>query len=129
MDDYSDHEKHFDDLLEVVFTAYRMMARLFDALPIPIRLDPRVDEWDGPQLKAAILALDRVRRTLIDDQPIREDDKGPMKTMILDWITAFELCASTAATGADPWRVDAIDWTCERVSNNLLALAQRYLDG
>ncbi|MEV1079892.1 hypothetical protein AB0I98_16845 [Streptomyces sp. NPDC050211] len=114
MADHDNYRERLVALMEGLLGLYAYMQGLFEELPLPVTLrdfEPADDE-DTPS--QALLALNRVRQ-LIEDEPISERDKRAFEHLILDWFTAYELLVITRLAGPAPWRLDAAEFSLNRV--------------
>ncbi|MEU9149187.1 hypothetical protein AB0D59_01205 [Streptomyces sp. NPDC048417] len=114
MADHDNDRERFVTLMEGLVGAYVYIQALLADLPLPIAIpdfEP-VGEEDGPA--TALLSLNRVRQ-LIEDEPIEVKTQRAYEHLVLDWLTAYELLVITRLAGPAPWRLDAVEFSINRV--------------
>ncbi|WP_217545589.1 hypothetical protein [Streptomyces sp. GbtcB6] len=115
MADHDNHRERFLTLMEGLVGAYVYIQALLADLPLPIAVpdfEPVDEEEDGPV--TALLSLNRVRQ-LIEDEPIEVKIQRAYEHLVLDWLTAYELLVITRLAGPAPWRLDAVEFSINRV--------------
>ncbi|MGW4728875.1 hypothetical protein ACWEQC_06790 [Streptomyces shenzhenensis] len=114
MTDHDNYRERLLTLMEGLVGAYVYIQALLKDLPIPVIIpdfEP-VDDEDGP--RTALLSLNRVRQ-LIEDEPIADTTQRAYEHLVLDWLTAYELLVITRLAGPAPWRLDAAEFSLNRV--------------
>lgn len=95
---------------------YKVMAKLFAELPVPISLP------ESPLTEAAseigLLALDRAQRHLIPDLPVTDEAKYMLQQVVLEWLTAWEMSMLLRDGGFTkaPWRLEVLEYALDRMS-------------
>ncbi|MYW48867.1 hypothetical protein GT346_42755 [Streptomyces sp. SID161] len=100
--------------MEALLGAHAFVQALLEDLPLPVTIPDPAPEGDEDTPTQALLALNRVRR-IIQDEPITEARKRAFNHLILDWFTAYELLVLTKVAGPAPWRLDAAEFSLDRV--------------
>lgn len=109
-----DPEERLEQLQEGITTAYMLVSVLLEQLPVPIRVPSLEDEdWN---LMAAMVAMDRARSVLLDEEPIPHGVRALYRRMLTEWLVAYDLGAFTTMAGPAPWRLDGIEATLRRLS-------------
>lgn len=117
-DDYA--EKRQNELVEDCHRAYGLIVAVLTHLPIPIGLEVISRDWD---VKGALLAVDRARTELINDQPIGQGNKELLRTALLTWLTVYDLAGFIELAGPAPWRLDALEDGIRRTVGHCLVVA------
>ncbi|MET9729656.1 hypothetical protein ABZZ79_03015 [Streptomyces sp. NPDC006458] len=114
MADHDNHRERLLTLMEVLIGAFAYVQALLEDLPLPVTIPDFTpgDDEDAPT--TALLSLDRVRH-IIPDLPISGRHKQAFDHAILDWFTAYELIVITKMAGPAPWRLDAAEFSLNRV--------------
>jgi hypothetical protein len=119
--DQAARAKRFETLVEDLDHAYTLLVALLARLPIPMRLIERQE--DDPV--AAIRALSRAWE-LVDLQPLAGDPlAGHVRTMITDWLTAYELAVVCQQAGPALWRINGIELALTRFGASAGYVASR----
>ncbi|MGW4883381.1 hypothetical protein [Streptomyces murinus] len=114
MADHDNHRERLLTLMEALYGAFALVQALLEDLPLPIAI-PDLALGDGEDTPTkALLALDRARQ-IIQDEPIGETHRRAFDHLILDWFTAYELIVITKIAGPAPWRLDAAEFSINRV--------------
>lgn len=106
MDCKADTEKRYQVLLAELAKAYAHLYVLLTWLPVPLLVVRR--QTENPV--GAARALSRAWDLIGVQEEIDGDTAGWLRSMITDWLTAFELAAAVEHRGGVyPWRVDGIE--------------------
>ncbi|CUW29682.1 MULTISPECIES: hypothetical protein [Streptomyces] len=127
MADHDAHRERFLTLTEALVGAHAFIQAVLEDLPIPVTIPafgPGDDE-DGP--RSALLSLARARE-IIQDEPITERYQRAYDRLILDWFTTYELLVVIQAAGDAPWRLDAAEFSLNRVVTWIEMIEEGELD-
>ncbi|MFJ4322236.1 hypothetical protein ACIP3A_03820 [Streptomyces tricolor] len=129
MADHDNHRERLLALMEAVLGAYAFIQAVLEDLPIPVTI-PDFEPGDGDDEggpRSALLSLARVR-AIIPDEPITERYQRAYDRLILDWFTTYELLVLTQAAGPAPWRLDAAEFSLNRVVTWIELIEEGELD-
>ncbi|MEV5707270.1 hypothetical protein [Actinoallomurus sp. NPDC052274] len=114
-----------EELVEMVKATYMLVVTYLELLPIPIKLPELTEDWTPAE---GLLAAERAREVLLQDQPVCDLIKYNYHLMILDWQTAYDMCAFAQLAGPAPWRLDAIDIALSRAEASSDMLVRHVRD-
>jgi hypothetical protein len=115
--------KQFETLLAQLIDAYTLLRTVLLTLPIPMNLIER--QADAPV--EAIHALSRAWE-LLEYEHVSSTRRERLRSMITDWLTAYELAVVVQEAGPAPWRLRAIEACLNRFHSTSKYVAT-YLKG
>lgn len=110
--------KQFRDLHKELAATYTVVIGILARLPIPMLLPQRQADDPAGVLRSLSLAWE-----LADWEPIDKLTGGRVRTMVLEWSTAYEMSVVANGFGPAPWRLRAIEASLLRVR-----VSARYVD-
>jgi hypothetical protein len=115
--------KRYDSLVQDLAETYPLLRALLARLPIPMCIP--ANQADDPI--AAIHALSRAWE-LVEYQPLAGDPlAGHVRSMITDWLTAYELAVAAGESGAALWRINGIEAALTRFGTSAGYVASRVM--
>lgn len=125
MDSLDARTKKLDTLTLQIGGAHRQIAGFLSRLPARVNVPPIAGaDRDGTVI--AVLAMDRAW-VLAGQQPMSAYLADLTRSMITDWLTAYDLAAMAEEHGPARWRLNGIEAALGRVSATLWdAEAQLY---
>lgn len=112
------HDARVSRLQRALAAIYAVLQRLLTEVPqLPIEVPPLGETAEGHRM--GIDALDRAR-ALLDEQPMADDLRLAMQSVILEWVTLYERMAIVEELGGSDLRLD--------ITERAAARATLYLD-
>jgi hypothetical protein len=107
-------EDEYSVLVQAVITFYALITKICSSLPVPLGLPPMGygEEFDSDTIVPAVQRA----RSLIRDIPMATETISTLDYVLLDWITAHEIARMVDDIEPEPWRLDALHYSLERVS-------------
>jgi hypothetical protein len=96
--------KRFEGLVRELGEGYALLRTLLLTLPIPMRL---IERQAGAPVEA-IRALSRAWE-LMEHERVSKTLRHHLRSMITDWLTAYELAVTAQEMGPAPWRIRGIE--------------------
>ncbi|MGH3222256.1 MAG: hypothetical protein ACRDPY_26780 [Streptosporangiaceae bacterium] len=114
--------KRFDSLVQDLTESYALLRELLALLPIPMHI--MADQADDPILAIHALAC---AAELANHEPVSGPFLGHLRSMITEWLTAYELAVNAHRNGPAPWRLDGIEAALNRFAASADYVASRLV--
>jgi hypothetical protein len=99
------YSRGVEELVQELGEDYQLLRTLLLTLPIPMRLIKR--QADAPF--EAIRALSRAWELMEWEERLSKTLRHHLRSMITDWLTAYELAVSAQKNGPAPWRIRGME--------------------
>lgn len=115
--------KQFRELHRELAATYAIMTGILARLPIPILLLKRQADDPSGVLRSLSLAWE-----VADWEPLDKLAVGRVRTMLLEWSTAYEMAVVANGYGPAPWRIRAMEASLLRVRASAHYVDRRLAD-
>ena len=114
--------KRFDSLVEDLTESYALIRHLLALLPVPMYI--MENQADDPITAIHALAC---ACELANHEPVSGPFLGHLRSMITDWLVAYELAVTAQQHGPSPWRLDGIEAAINRFATSADYVASRLI--